>query len=264
MSRPVASIPIAATRCLRCSPRSAMNAVLACCSSHTTLVRRHSPITCTPYATVVWSSTSHSEPICLSRPHDWTAGRRWVPNIVRLSTIFYLYRVRLRARLGQELLAVAGIAIGVALLFASQVANTSLSGSVTRLTNELVGNARLQLAARDPYGFSEQLIGQVERLPGVAVAAPFLERNINVVGPTGAESVDLIGVDRRFIQLNGPLLAHVNSAQLYRQNGVALPAHVAEDIGVKSLQSLTVQIGAKNVQAILALELNRSEEHTSE
>lgn len=182
-----------------------------------------------------------------------------MPNIVRLSTIFYLYRVRLRARLGQELLAVAGIAIGVALLFASQVANTSLSGSVTRLTNELVGNARLQLVARDPYGFSEQLIGQVERLPGVAVAAPFLERNINVVGPTGAESVDLIGVDRRFIQLNGPLLAHVNSAQLYRQNGVALPAHVAEDIGVKSLQSLTVQIGAKNVQAILALELNATD-----
>ena len=47
---------------------------------------------------------------------------------MRPSTIFYLYRVRLRARLVQELLAVVGIAVGVALLFASQVANTSLAG----------------------------------------------------------------------------------------------------------------------------------------
>ncbi|HEY5195254.1 MAG TPA: FtsX-like permease family protein [Solirubrobacteraceae bacterium] len=150
----------------------------------------------------------------------------------------------------------AGIAVGVALLFASQVANTSLSGSVTHLTNELIGSARLQIVARDPHGFSEQLIGEVERLPGVSVAAPMLERSINVVGPNGTETVDLIGVDRRFIQLNGPLLAHVSAGQLYRQHGLALPAPTAEKIGVKALQPLTVQIGAKNVPAILAVELN--------
>ena len=39
---------------------------------------------------------------------------------MRLSSIVRLYRVRLRARLTQELFAVLGIAIGVALLFASQ------------------------------------------------------------------------------------------------------------------------------------------------
>ena len=153
----------------------------------------------------------------------------------------------------------AGIAVGVALLFASQVANTSLSGSVTHLTNELVGNARLQIEARDPHGFSEQLITNVEQLPGVSVAAPFLERSINVVGPAGAETVDLIGVDRRFIQLNGPLLAHVSAGQLYRQQGLALPTPTAEAIGVKSLQPLTVQIGARNVPAILAVELNATD-----
>jgi putative ABC transport system permease protein len=175
---------------------------------------------------------------------------------MRLSTIFYLYRVRLRARLVQELLAVAGIAVGVALLFASQVANTSLSGSVTRLANELVGTARLQLVARDPHGFSEQMLADVQRLPGVQVEAPVLERSVNVVGPNGAQTVDLIGVNARFVLLKGSLLARVSATQLSRQHGLALPAPTAEKIGVKSLQPLTVQIGARNVRTLLAVELN--------
>jgi putative ABC transport system permease protein len=174
---------------------------------------------------------------------------------MRLSTIFYLYRVRLRARLVQELLAVAGIAVGVALLFASQVANTSLAGSVANLTNGLVGKSRLQLTARDPHGFSERLLTDVEGLPGVQVAAPVLERSVNVVGPTGAETVDLIGVNARFVQLKGRLLTDVSAAQLSRQQGLGLPAPIAERIGVKALQPLTLQIGDKSVRTIVAVAL---------
>jgi putative ABC transport system permease protein len=178
---------------------------------------------------------------------------------MRLSTIFYLYRVRLRARLVQELLAVSGIAVGVALLFASQVANTSLSGSVTRLTDELVGTARLQIVARDTHGFSGRLLADVQRLPGVRVVAPVLERSVDVVGPNGGQTVDLIGVDRRFVQLKGRLLAHVSAAQLSLQHGFALPAPTAEKIGVKSLQPLTVQVGARNVRTLLAVELGATD-----
>ena len=69
-----------------------------------------------------------------------------------------------------------GIAIGVALLFASQVANTSLDGSVQRLTDGIVGRMRFQLAARDSAGFDERLLSRVQRLPGVAGAAPILDR----------------------------------------------------------------------------------------
>src|ERR1700729_210383 len=161
---------------------------------------------------------------------------------MRLSTIFYLYRVRLRARLVQELLAVTGIAVGVALLFASQVANTSLAGSVANLTNGIVGNSRLQVIARDPSGFSEGLLSGVQRLSGVQLAAPVLERSMNVLGPHGAEPVDLIGVDRRFVQLKGQLLAGVSSTQLSSQRGLALPAPIAKRIGVKSLQPVTLLI----------------------
>src|ERR1700753_2893694 len=109
-----------------------------------------------------------------------------------VSRIARQYRVRIRSRLTQELFAVLGIAIGVSLLFSSQVANTSLNGSVARLTNGIVGQMSLQLAARDSRGFEERLLGEVQRLPGVQEAVPVLEQDANVVGPSGQESVDLV------------------------------------------------------------------------
>ncbi|MFZ1154509.1 MAG: FtsX-like permease family protein [Solirubrobacteraceae bacterium] len=172
---------------------------------------------------------------------------------MRLSTIFYLYRVRLRARLVQELLAVAGIAVGVALLFASQVANTSLAGSVTHLTDGLVGKSRLQVAARDPHGFSQVLLSDVRKLPGVQAAAPVLQRSVNVIGPSGSESVDLIGIDASFVLLQGQLLAHVGSAQLSSQEGLALPAPVAQQIGAGPLQSVLSQVGDRSVKTLVAV-----------
>jgi putative ABC transport system permease protein len=178
---------------------------------------------------------------------------------MRLTTIFYLYRVRLRARVVQEMLAVAGIAVGVALLFASQVANTSLTGSVSNLTNELVGTARWQIVSRDPHGFSQRLLTEVHGLAGVRVAVPVLERNVNVVGPNGSETVDLVSVNPSFTQLKGRLLSHVTATQLSQQHGLALPAPTAERIGVKPLEPLTVQVGARNVRMSLAIELQASD-----
>ncbi len=66
--------------------------------------------------------------------------------------ILYIYRARLRARLVlvQELLAILGIAVGVALLFASQVASTSLDGSIRQLSEGIVGRASLQLLRAIP------------------------------------------------------------------------------------------------------------------
>jgi putative ABC transport system permease protein len=178
---------------------------------------------------------------------------------VRLSTIFYLYRVRLRARLVQEMLAVAGIAVGVALLFASQVANTSLAGSVAHLTDGLVGKSRLQLIGRDPNGFNERLLSDVLRIPGVQVAAPVLQRSVNVIGPSGERSVNLIGVDSRFVRLEGQLLAKVSATQLAKQQGLALPAPVARAIGVGPLQPVLFQVGDRSVKTLAAVIVHESE-----
>ncbi len=170
-----------------------------------------------------------------------------------------LYRLRLRTRLVQELFAVAGIAVGVALLFASQIASTSLNGSVKQLTAGIVGDMRYQLAARGPEGFDQRMLGEVQSLPGVRAAEPVLEARANVIGPNGQQSVNLVGTDPRLARLGGPLLRHFTAAQLAHQQAFALPAPVAQSIGLLSLQSVELQIGGRVTQGFLGAELLRSD-----
>jgi len=178
---------------------------------------------------------------------------------MRLSSLARLYRVRLRTRRVQELFAVVGIAVGVALLFAAQVASTSLDGSVQQLTSGLVGRMQFQLTARGPQGFPVSLLGEVQRIPGVLAAAPVLEERANAVGPSGQESVDLIGTDPRFADLGGPLLRHFHATQLARLKAFALPMPIAQAIGVYSLQTVRLEIGARTVPGFLGTELLESE-----
>jgi putative ABC transport system permease protein len=173
--------------------------------------------------------------------------------------ILHLYRVRLRSRFVQEALAVIGIAVGVALLFASQVANTSLNGSVGQLTSGLVGRSRLQLEARGPDGMAEGLLGKVQRLPGVRSAAPVLEAPVNVLGPSGSQPVYLIGADPRFVRFGGSLLRHFSAAALARQHAFALPLPVAQQIGASSLEVVKLQIGASTMRALLGITLQESD-----
>ncbi|MFI5009149.1 MAG: FtsX-like permease family protein [Solirubrobacterales bacterium] len=178
---------------------------------------------------------------------------------MRLSSVLLLYRVRLRTRLVQELFAVLGIAVGVALLFASQIASTSLNGSVEQLTKGIVGNMRFQLAARGPEGFDQRMLGEVQSLPGVRAAEPVLEAHANVIGPGGQRAVNLVGTDPRFARMGGQLLRHFTAAQLANQQAFALPAPLAQSIGLLSLQSVDLQIGARVVQGFLGAELLESD-----
>ncbi len=178
---------------------------------------------------------------------------------MKLSSILLLYRLRLRTRLVQELFAVAGIAVGVALLFASQIASTSLDGSVAALTRGIVGDMRYQIAARGPEGFDATLLAQVQRLPGVQAAEPVLEARANVLGPRGQQSVNLIGTDPRFANAAGPLLRHFSAAQLATQQAIALPAPIAQGLGLLSLSPVSLQIGGRVAQSFLGAELLRSD-----
>ncbi len=178
--------------------------------------------------------------------------------------ILYIYRARLRARLVlvQELLAVLGIAVGVALLFASQVASTSLTGSIRQLTSGVIGHADLQLLARDPHGFDQRLLGRVRRLPGVAGAEPVLEQRATVIGPTGrSAAVDLIAGEPRYLpadlrSVGGSLLQGLTDPQLASLHAIALPAPLAQAIGVDSLQPLTLQVGARSLTVLMGAELD--------
>ncbi len=176
---------------------------------------------------------------------------------MRLSNIAHLYLVRLKARvvLVQELFAVLGIAVGVALLFASQVASTSLNGSVAQLTSGVVGQSKYQLKARGPQGFSEALLGEVQRLPEVSAAVPVLDAQASVTGPRGSESVDLIATDPRDVHLAGRLLRRLSAAQLANKRVLALPAPIANKLGVGPLEPVTLQIGARVERALVGIEL---------
>ena len=177
---------------------------------------------------------------------------------MRLSSIAHLYRVRLQARLVlvQELLAVLGLAVGVALLFASQVASASLNGSVAQLTSEVVGKMQFQLESRDPRGFDQRLLDDVQRLPGVRAAAPVLEEPVTAIGPAGRQAVELIGTDPSSPLQGSSLLRHFRYAQIARLQALALPSPVAEAIGVQALQPLELEIGASTVTALVGTELD--------
>jgi putative ABC transport system permease protein len=157
---------------------------------------------------------------------------------MKFANVLHLYRVRLRARALQECFAVVGIAAGVALLFASQIASASLSSSVGQLNSGIVGAAQLQLTAPGAQGFSEKVVGEVRHLAGVRVAAPLLEVNANIHGPKGSESVELVGADGSLLKLKGALVRKVGLNPFGGVSAIVLPTPVAGKVGVHKFGSI--------------------------
>jgi putative ABC transport system permease protein len=176
---------------------------------------------------------------------------------MRPANLLHLYRVRLRARLLQECFAVAGIAAGVALLFASQIASESLSSSVAQLSRGIVGDATLQLLAREPQGVDERVLGQVRRIPGVRVAAPLLEATANAIGPRGSRSVELIGTDESLQRLGGALVRHTGLSPFGGIGAIVMPSPLARALGVTKFGAeATLEIGGHVNQAPLYRQLS--------
>ncbi len=180
---------------------------------------------------------------------------------MRASSVVHLYHVRLKARavFVQELLAAAGLAVGIALLFASQVASSSLNGSVAQLASGVVGHAQLQLAARDSRGFDQKLSTEIQHLPGVTSAVGVLDKRLGVIGPSGRQTVDLIAGEPGTVALSGPLLRHFGYAVLAGEHVLALPAPVASSIGAHSLQPVTLEIDGRLAQSLLATTLQAAD-----
>jgi putative ABC transport system permease protein len=179
---------------------------------------------------------------------------------MRPRNVLRLYRARLRARLVQECLAIAGIAAGVALLFASQVASTSLQSSAAQLSRGIVGSATLQLVARDPNGFPEGMLEPVRRIVGVRVAAPILEAGANAIGPKGRASVQLIGADSHLSELGGSLVRRTALSPFGGIGAVVLPAPLAHAIGVTKFGAeVEFQVAGRSEYVPLYAQLHRSQ-----
>ena len=174
--------------------------------------------------------------------------------------LLHLYRARVHARLVQECFAVVGIAAGVALLFASQVASQSLTSSVAQLSRGIVGNATLQLLARDPHGMPESLLARVRRIDGVRVAAPLLEASAQASGPKGSESVELVGADSSLRALGGALVRHTELEPFAGVDGVLLPAPLARRLGVTRFgREVTLRLYGRTERAPLYKQLHEAQ-----
>jgi putative ABC transport system permease protein len=175
-------------------------------------------------------------------------------------TLIYLYGWRLRAHPFQELLAGAGIAIGVALLFAVQVANTSMTGSAAQTVEAITGGAQLELAARDDQGFDERLTRAVRALEGVDVAAPVLDRRSVIAGPRGQRAVMLVGVDPTLAQLGGPITHDFGPSGLQLPtSGLIAPDQIAQQIGARPGRPVHVLVAGHARTTPLSAALDRGE-----
>ena len=150
----------------------------------------------------------------------------------------YLYRNRLRVHAAQELLAGLGVAVAVALVSATLIANSSIAGSAGEVVHKVIGPANLQVRTRGPEGFSESLLARVERLPGVRQAAPLLEETATLVGPSGRRvAVYLAGADLSLATLDG--LAHTIPRQSLSADGISLSTATAKALELPSAAGIS-------------------------
>ncbi|HXE45889.1 MAG TPA: ABC transporter permease [Conexibacter sp.] len=143
------------------------------------------------------------------------------------------YRDRARAHPAQELLAGAGVAIGVALVLAVLATDGSITTNARDLVHGIAGSARLELVARGEDGFGVATVARVRALRDVAAASPLVEERAAIAGPAGREAVDLVGVDASLTRLDGVVMRQLDPRLLgVLHGGLILPGSVAAAIGV--------------------------------
>lgn len=152
---------------------------------------------------------------------------------MRASALLNFYVRRLRKRPVQELLAGAGIALGVALVFAVQVANDSITSSSREIVRSIAGPATLQVRARSADGFDRALAERVQRLPGIVRTASLLELPATIVGPRSRRvTVQLASATPALGFLDG--LSSKVPANAALEAGIILPSATAHALGLSA------------------------------
>src|SRR5262249_37297143 len=105
----------------------------------------------------------------------------------------------LSARRGRTLLSILGVALGIGVLYASLATDAGITASIDHTVRDLVGRADLRIEAFGPTGLTAESLAAVEDAPGVAVAAPALEKRTYLSpGATQTEPsapVTALGID---------------------------------------------------------------------
>jgi putative ABC transport system permease protein len=163
-----------------------------------------------------------------------------------LRTLLMFYRRHLRVQPLRELMAVGGVAAGVALLFAVQVAHHSISGSFQAIAHGVAGRATLEVASRGPEGFDEHVLSEIERVPYVKVSAPILQQSIQAVGPKGRRALTLVGANEQILPLQGELSRQFQHAGEQARRGLlVLTQDTAQAIGVHPGDEVEILVGER-------------------
>lgn len=182
------------------------------------------------------------------------------------------YHLRHPAQFG---LALAGVALGVAVVVAIDLANESARRAFTVATTATAGAATDQITG-DSNGFDETLFARLrigtEAVPGVRAAAPVVEDFVALAPPAGAAAaapadgssiarsapvLRLLGLDpwseapfRGF--LGGALAAGKDLTRFLTTPGAALlESSTADRLGLEIGDSLPVRVGARNERLLL-------------
>ena len=180
--------------------------------------------------------------------------------IGQLHTLALFYRRHLRVQPLRELMAIAGVAAGVALLFSVQVAHRSIVGSFEEVAHGVAGRATLELAARSPEGFDERIATEIQQMPGVAAAAPLLTVPIRAAGLHVERALTLVGADERVLALHGRLsTAFQRAAETSTRGLLLLSAPTAQAIGAHPGGSVTVLLAGHTEHMTLDATLHSSQ-----
>ncbi len=163
-----------------------------------------------------------------------------------LLTLLMFYRRHLRVQPMRELMAVMGVAAGVALLFAVQVSHRSITGSFEEIAHGVAGRATLEVAGRSSEGFGEHVAEEVQHMPAVKTAAPILQQSIVVAGPKGRRALTLVGATDEVTALGGNLSMQFQRASEGTLHGLLiLTEPTARAIGARRGTELSILTGAR-------------------
>jgi putative ABC transport system permease protein len=151
---------------------------------------------------------------------------------IRPGTLLTLYAGRLRRQWLQELLAGAGIATGVMLVFGVLAANTSIKTSAREVANGIAGRAQLQLRSIGPEGFDAHIANRVRAAPGVQAAAALLQTHATLRYGGRQVGIDLVGLDDAYTRLGG-VTSRPAMFGLFRLPGIYLSASAGDALGIK-------------------------------
>ncbi len=145
--------------------------------------------------------------------------------------LIWFYVRWLRQHLVQELLAGVGVAVAVALVFATISAAGSLTGTSAQAVRTVAGPATLQLHARSDAGIGANLLLAAQRLPGVRAAGSLLESTATLRARNGrTATVDLAGAGTSLVFMDG--LAHTIPSATLSAQGIGLSSRTAQSLAI--------------------------------